>query len=328
MAEAIRRNIDTVTILTLSLFTLLFLFFYNSPLIKIYREHNAEFGTAQSVKPPVAPVGAKQITSSLPVKEQSVAIPQQPPKRISSASKSKPLFIEHKILPGESIWSLSKKYNLPTETIYGCNPGHKFRYLHPGRTIKIPTTPGTLYKIARRDTLSKISKIFRVPVSQILKYNKNISKRRLSVGMQIFIPGALPIYKTPRRAFIMPINTWVTSPYGPRYSSILKRREFHPGIDFAGRVGDRVRAAAGGQVSAVGLIKGYGLIVAIKHNKKYTTRYAHLHKAYVRPNQRVYQGQYIGEVGNTGMSTGAHLHFELRRYGYAINPAKMLGLAQ
>lgn len=92
----------------------------------------------------------------------------------------------------------------------------------------------------------------------------------------------------------------------------------HPKGDF----GRRVLAAAGGRVTRSGFIKGrsYGRWIEIGHGNGYTTRYAHLSRRAVRLGQRVRKGQVIGRVGNSGGSTGSHLHYELRRYGNAIRP--------
>lgn len=110
----------------------------------------------------------------------------------------------------------------------------------------------------------------------------------------------------------------VTSNFGPR------RRSFHNGIDLGVRVGDTIRAAFTGKVRLRNYNKnGYGNYLVVRHNEGVETIYAHLSKFLVAPNQYVKAGEPIGLGGNTGRSTGPHLHFETRVYGNPINPAKL-----
>ena len=98
----------------------------------------------------------------------------------------------------------------------------------------------------------------------------------------------------------------------------------HSGIDFRAPTGTSVRATGGGIVKEAGRKGGYGNVVEIVHRNGYTTRYAHLSRISVKPGQRVERGQKIGRVGSTGRSTGPHLHYEIRKAGKAINPARFL----
>lgn len=115
-----------------------------------------------------------------------------------------------------------------------------------------------------------------------------------------------------------PVLGRVTSNFGPR------RRNFHNGIDLSVRVGDTIRAAFTGKVRLRSYNKrGYGYYVVVRHQEGIETLYAHLSKILVNPNQYVKAGDPIALGGNTGRSTGPHLHFETRVYGNPINPAKL-----
>ena len=94
----------------------------------------------------------------------------------------------------------------------------------------------------------------------------------------------------------------------------------HSGIDFAAGHGTPIQAAADGVVSRAGWGGGYGKVVRLGHADGLETRYAHMSSIAVAPGQRVSQGDVIGYVGSTGLSTGAHLHYEVRRGGAAIDP--------
>jgi len=123
-----------------------------------------------------------------------------------------------------------------------------------------------------------------------------------------------------------PVSGAVTSSYGPR--SLLPGESFHTGIDIAVPEGTPVRATASGTVRFVGNTDGYGLRIEIDHGNGVTTLYAHLSLADVVPGQRVERGQVIGKSGNTGASTGPHLHYEIRQNGKAIDPWPILQASQ
>lgn len=112
----------------------------------------------------------------------------------------------------------------------------------------------------------------------------------------------------------------VTSGMGMRVNPVLGRRMFHAGADLRASTGTAVRATADGVAMRAGLAGAYGLLVTLRHQEGYETRYAHLSRILVAPGSRVRKGQTIGEVGSTGRSTGAHLHYEVRRHGRPLNP--------
>ena len=115
-------------------------------------------------------------------------------------------------------------------------------------------------------------------------------------------------------------NTKITSKFGPR------RRRMHQGIDVKVYIGDTIRAAFSGKVRVVknqGRRTGYGKYIIIRHENGLETVYGHLSKQLVNEEQYVEAGEVIGLGGNTGRSTGSHLHFETRFLGQAINPAFM-----
>lgn len=114
--------------------------------------------------------------------------------------------------------------------------------------------------------------------------------------------------------FINPTVGRFTSPFGPRWG------RFHYGIDIANSVGTDIKAADGGIVTRAGSAGSYGNLIIIDHQNGTSTRYAHLSRIDVKVGQAVEQGQSIAKMGNTGRSTGSHLHFEVRVGGVAQNP--------
>jgi murein DD-endopeptidase MepM/ murein hydrolase activator NlpD len=116
----------------------------------------------------------------------------------------------------------------------------------------------------------------------------------------------------------------VTSPYGERMHPIIGEEAFHRGIDLRAQYGLRILAPADGIVLYIGSETAYGNMVVVLHGGGIATVYGHLWKFAVQPYERVQRGQLLGYVGNTGFSTGPHLHFEVRRDGEPTNPLKWL----
>jgi murein DD-endopeptidase MepM/ murein hydrolase activator NlpD len=126
-----------------------------------------------------------------------------------------------------------------------------------------------------------------------------------------------PIMSTEGLSFSSPVsgNSIITSPFGQRWT------RQHEGIDLDAKRGDSILAAADGVVIEARNSRGYGRMVVIRHGTEYTTLYAHLDRVRVREGQRVQRGQVIGTAGDSGVATGVHLHFEIRRDGHPVDPA-------
>ena len=116
----------------------------------------------------------------------------------------------------------------------------------------------------------------------------------------------------------------ISSPFGMRYHPILHKMRMHDGIDFVNKVGTPIRSVAEGKIIYRGWMRGYGNVVEVRHKNGYLTLYGHL-KGFsdIRLGQYISQGKIIGYMGNTGMSTGPHLHFGVMRYRKWINPVKI-----
>ena len=115
----------------------------------------------------------------------------------------------------------------------------------------------------------------------------------------------------------------VSSPFGNRYHPVLRRYILHTGVDLVAKYVP-LRAAKAGVVTFAGNMSGYGKIIIIRHDNGYETRYAHLSVISTNVGEHVNQGDLIGKTGNSGRTTGAHLHFEIRQNGTPKNPMKYL----
>ena len=141
---------------------------------------------------------------------------------------------------------------------------------------------------------------------------QKLSKNRINAIDAI--PAIMPVANKDLRQ--------LASGFGYRRDPFYHTPSFHPGMDFTAAVGAEIYATANGTVA---LIKtepwGYGNHIIINHGNGYTTLYGHLSRTIVRPGQKIKRGQLIGYVGNTGRSTGSHLHYEVRKFNNPLNPA-------
>ncbi|NHQ59151.1 M23 family metallopeptidase [Chlorobium sp. BLA1] len=119
---------------------------------------------------------------------------------------------------------------------------------------------------------------------------------------------------------IKPLSGSISSKFGVRVHPIYNVPLFHSGIDFAAAEGSRVKSTGDGIVAFSGYDRGYGQKITINHGYGYKTIYGHLSKALVRQGQRVKRGDIIALSGNTGVSTGPHLHYEVRKNNLIVNP--------
>jgi murein DD-endopeptidase MepM/ murein hydrolase activator NlpD len=124
-----------------------------------------------------------------------------------------------------------------------------------------------------------------------------------------------------------PVNTgYISSGFGERVDPFTGGEEFHEGIDFAAPEGTGIRAVAAGIVTWAGARGGYGNMVQVDHGNGYATRYGHAYKVLVHVGQTVQRGDVLALVGNTGRSTGPHVHFEVLQNGHQVNPARFVAL--
>ena len=123
---------------------------------------------------------------------------------------------------------------------------------------------------------------------------------------------------------IAPVDGPVGSGFGFRVDPFNGRPALHTGLDFPGPVGTTIRSAAAGVVLSAEPSGAYGQMIEVDHGNGLVTRYAHTSRMMVRPGELVRRGQAIAQIGNTGRSTGAHLHFEVLLNGVPQNPARFL----
>jgi len=236
---------------------------------------------------------------------------------------------QYKVKRGDSVSSIAKNYNVSIGAVIASNEIRNARTLQEGAVLKIPNIDGIPYQIKKGDSLTKISSSFNVPLEVILDVN-DIKSDNIKTGETIFIPGArmndIDLKLSLGELFIYPLqNKFITSNYGMRKDPISGALNFHTGIDLRANTGTTVIAAMDGAVSVVAENRLYGKYIIITHDNGYKTLYGHLNAYSVKQGDKVARGKKIGESGNTGYSTGPHLHFTIYdRNNKLVNPLELL----
>lgn len=236
---------------------------------------------------------------------------------------------EYVVQPGDSLSSIAKRFNLNIDTIISFNNITDPRRIRVGQTYRIPNRDGLQYVTREGDTLESIAKKYDVGLTAILDGN-SLETETLVPKTTLFIPGAR-LNPTDLKLMLGELFRWpvkgfyLTSGYGYRVDPFTGQRRFHNGLDIGAYHGAPVAAAQAGRVVMVEhQVGNYGKVVAIQHERGFRTLYAHLDSFSVHAGQYVTQGQKIGTMGNTGRSTGTHLHFTVIRNGATVNPRKYL----
>lgn len=232
------------------------------------------------------------------------------------------------LVPGDTLSGIANRYDLRMDTLVSFNQIEDVRRLQVGTEFKIPNRDGLLHEVARGETLSGIAADYGTSVNAILDAN-DLASSTISVGQVLFVPDArmnsTDLKLVLGELFVYPVRGRFTSGFGMRNDPFTGLRRFHNGIDLAGPVGTPIGAAMPGTVVHTETqIGNYGKFVIVRHDAGFQTLYAHLDRIGVRKGQYVSQGQRVGTMGNTGRSTGPHLHFSIIRNGSFVDPLGFL----
>lgn len=255
----------------------------------------------------------------------------------------------HVVEVGESLWTIAMFYDMPVEKLAEANPDKNPELLQIGDEIKlvIPKPIVTVATVSELEYTEEIryeteieyddnmyntykeTKVAGVNgsakiLANEIKHNgyfmdKKIVKEEIleEPVKEIIVKGTKEPPKTMATGtLLMPTRGRISSGYG------MRNGRMHRGLDIASNVGTDIKAADGGKVVFTGYKGAYGNLVEIDHENGYRTRYAHNSKILVKVGERVYKGQTIAKMGNTGRSTGSHVHFEVLVNGSNRNPSK------
>jgi len=260
---------------------------------------------------------------------------------LSAGSSDRSSIVDYEVKPGDVIGKIAGKYGVSVDTILWANDLSARSYIRPGDVLKILPLDGLVHKVVSGDTVLKIARKYDASAEDIIKYNKlQENGADIIIGEELLVPGG----ERPQPVYIAPIVTSrpssfskivapapsVSAPAGSGYLWPTTITTYisqyygwrHGAIDLAGPVGSPVYATKSGTVlvAQCGWNYGYGCYIHLDHGGGVQSIYAHLSQFYVSPGDYVTQGQTIATIGNTGNSTGPHLHFEIKINGVRQNP--------
>jgi murein DD-endopeptidase MepM/ murein hydrolase activator NlpD len=255
--------------------------------------------------------------------------------------KELPKSLVYKVVKGDNLLKISHKYDTTVAQIKSEN-NLKSNLLHIGDKLKL--SPGKkLYRVVKKsktknkkikivshkvrkgECLSIIARRYHSTIGAIAAEN-DLQSTVVKVGQKLKVPANKRKYRIAKKTSYtgkfmkMPVRGRLSSRYGYRNHPVYHKRMFHAGIDIASPRGTPIAAAIGGKVIYAGRRSGYGKMVILQHKHGYSTRYAHCSSLLVRKGQHVRAGQLIARVGATGVATGNHVHFEVRKNGKTVNP--------
>jgi murein DD-endopeptidase MepM/ murein hydrolase activator NlpD len=267
--------------------------------------------------------------------------PDEPPPEILARSH-RLLYAEHRLLKGENNpAAIAKSYGTTLNAVQATN-NNEYALMYPGMRMTVLNRDGQLYQVHKdSETLDQVVAKFKVGKDERLKFKELVVRANglpgiallapydLDRGARLVIPGVRVNFDTYRFPFESQVRPRISSPFGYRFHPILHRSRMHEGLDIPKPYGTPVYPARTGRVIEAGWHEGYGQLIEIRHPNGESTRYGHLSKILVRVGQVVERGKtLIGRVGSTGLSTGPHLHFEVRdKNGNAVNPMASIGHA-
>ena len=239
------------------------------------------------------------------------------------------------IEPGDTVSKIAARFGLQEATIRFNNFDiYDPDLLEVGASIQLPVRDGVIYVVQSHDTLSGVLENYAAELDATLAFPGNgiSSPDHITVGQTLLLVGgsasvASGGYSGAGGTWSMPMFAWpmavtsISDPFGvPRGNSY----GYHTGVDWPAPIGTIVGSTATGVVSYAGWDGGYGYWVEVDHGGGVRSRYAHLNEIFVVVGAWVAAGDYVGTVGNTGRSTGAHLHFEIIMSGQPVNPYEWL----
>lgn len=241
-----------------------------------------------------------------------------------------------KILTGDTLYSISERYNLSTKELIKFNKIKPPYILKPGKFIKIPNAKK--YKIKRGDTLYRIANCYNIFVKDILDKNVKLNEKKLLIGKILKLPyyaknecAAKRLSTTDKITLNSRINkkkgpfNWPTKGIVITKFGKQKGGRRNDGINILSAKGNPVRAALNGKVIYRGNeLPAWGNLILIKHKNNWTTAYAHLDKFFVVKGETVKTGDIIGSVGSTGNVVKNQLHFQVRKRSKPLDPIKYL----
>jgi murein DD-endopeptidase MepM/ murein hydrolase activator NlpD len=239
---------------------------------------------------------------------------------ISVFSDERQEIVTYIVEDGDTPSAIAAQFGITVSTLLWANKLSEHSLIRPGQELIILPVSGVKHEVKRGETIQSIAKKYQAEIDDIVAFNDLPPSGDIFVGDTIIIPGgkvAPPPAPPSRRSYPRVTTTQVVSGYFMQPASGRNYGRLHAfnGVDIANSCGTNLVASAGGIVSVAdgsGWNGGYGKLVRIRHANGVETLYGHMQAIAVRLGQSVAQGQFIGDMGTTGRSTGCHVHFEVR----------------
>ena len=294
----------------------------------------------ESLATPIPDILAQVAHEPLPIIEESSLVPNPNPHTFQITPPNH-TFQTYTVERGDTPNIIASKFDISAETLLGGNPwlSQESSQLPSGTELIILPVDGVLHTVAPGETVESIAELYQIPAADIIAYESNnlAFPYRLQPEMEILVPGAKigQFYWTAPKQVAGSGQQWAVQGTGTYVWPVTGRcvTNFywygHPGLDVALPIGSPTVASDRGTVTWASWASGpyfdYGNLIVINHGNGYETLYAHLSSINVYAGQVVEQGQYIGATGNTGRSSGPHIHFEIRYNDFRDNPLNYLG---
>jgi murein DD-endopeptidase MepM/ murein hydrolase activator NlpD len=236
-------------------------------------------------------------------------------------------YSSYQVTRGDTIGGIADRFNVTPDTVISFNDIQNARALRPSQLLKVPSMAGIVYAVKEGDSVGSVASANKISADRIIEANGLMSET-LSPGQILFLPDArlasFRLREISGDLFRWPARGWITSWYGYRNDPFSGNRSFHNGLDIGVDAGTPVLAAMEGVVAETGYSPINGNYILISHHSGWSSFYGHLQTISVRPGQAVSTGSRIAYSGNTGYTTGPHLHFSVFKYGRSVNPANVL----
>jgi murein DD-endopeptidase MepM/ murein hydrolase activator NlpD len=249
-----------------------------------------------------------------------------------AAPKPEFTYTVYRIKKGDMIGLIAEANGVTQDTLISVNGINNTRAIQIGSYIKIPSLSGIRYTVREDgETIESIAKKYDVDSDACSEVNRDAPNEPLKAGATIFVPGgeldSITLAEINGDLFRNPLKgafRYFSDFYGWRRSPFSGARTFHQGVDMVGPRGSSVYAAMEGRVSTAGWNDTYGNYVIVSHHSGYRTLYAHLDSISVTLGNWVTAATKLGTLGNTGLSTGPHLHFAVYKNNSTINPRRLM----
>lgn len=243
---------------------------------------------------------------------------------------------------GDTVEAIAAAFGVATESILYSNGLSEDDILQVGQVLRIPAVDGIVYEVQEGDTLWDIAVDYGVTEDAVVQANPDLDPGAIQPGQVVLVPGGKPQVRrelasrgsdgstrSTSRSVSGSFSIWpaygpLTDSFGWRIHPVYGTESFHDGLDISVPYGTPVQAVYSGFVTMASRNGGYGLTVRIDHGGGISTDYCHLSEFNVQVGDWVEAGQIIAYSGNSGVSTGPHLHFMVRVGGTPVDPAGWL----